>query len=252
MIKIVCLLIVVVLFSDQEIIPEDYYFGGWPVNPNKEQIASPNFTPDCTGSKKGALCSCTINEECLSGTCFSSPKAGKYCLQSSGTLFPRFILKDQFGEDVDIYDFGDHGKFIIIEMSTSWCKPCKELADWISNDVPNVTGNRWWKKEYDIIRDLIAQERIYFINILLQDIYKEPATLRTLEDWYQMYSDEKVPILADSDYNVRDWMRVSGYPTIIVLNEKMEIVQFSLRGWHDAFNFISNLDWEINKNTNHE
>ena len=50
------------------------------------------------------------------------------------------------------------------------------------------------------------------------------------------HSDEKIPVLADSKYHARDWMRITGYPTIILLNEKMRIEQFSIRGWHDTFN----------------
>ena len=42
-------------------------------------------------------------------------------------------------------------------------------------------------------------------------------------------------------------MRITGYPSVIVLNDKMEIAQFSIRGWHDAFNFISNINWDTNK-----
>ena len=33
---------------------------------------------------------------------------------------------------------------------------------------------------------------------------------------------------------------------MILLDENMEIIQFSIRGWHDAFGFLSNMDW-LNK-----
>ena len=44
-----------------------------------------------------------------------------------------------------------------------------------------------------------------------------------------------IALLADSDYQLRDWTRASGYPTIIVLNDKMEIIQPSSRGLNAAF-----------------
>ena len=167
-------------------------------------------------------------------------------MQSKGTIFPRYNLIDQYGEDVDVYDFAGHGKLIVIEFSTSWCKPCKELAAWFAYGDIQITKNQWWMSEYDIIKNLVHNDRIYFINIQIQDAYKEPASLFSVEDWFQEYPDEKVPILRDSDYNVRDWVRITGYPTVIVLNDKMEIVQFSVRGWHDAFNFLSEIDWTLN------
>ena len=246
MIRIIYILLVGLLFSDDKATD---YFGGWPFNPNKDQIDGANLIPDCEGEKKEVLCECAVEADCLSSRCFPSPRVGRYCLQGAETVFPEVILQDQFGEEVNLYDFAGQGKLIVMELSASWCRPCRQLADWISNGVPDVTSNRNWKKEYNIIKDLIYQDRIYFINVLLQDEYKDVASLETLEDWFQMYSDDKIPVLADSDGLIRDWTRPTGYPTIIVLNDKMETVQFSIRGWHEAFNYISKLDWskEANK-----
>ena len=242
MIRIVYILIVSLLLSGQND-SIDYYFGGWPFNPDKEKIIGDSLIPDCTGDKKEALCECLSEEDCESGRCFSSPRVGRYCLQGSGTVFPKFILQDQFGEDVDLYDFAGQGKLILIELSTSWCRPCRELADWFSNDVPAITQNRNWKKEYNIIKELIESNKIYFINIMLQDEYKDSASLDALEDWFQLYPDEHVPIFADKDGEVINWIRPTGYPTVILLNDKMEVLQFSIRGWHEAFNYVSELDW---------
>lgn len=223
---------------------QEGYFGEWPINPNKDKIQNPGFKMDCALDLKGPTCPCSTNEDCASGRCFSSPRAGRYCLQGPGTIFPRFKLMDQFGEEVDLYDFAGHGKLIIIEMSTGWCAPCQKLAAWLTDDDLSVTSHKWWKEEYSIIKELVDEQKIFFINIQVQDSYKTASSLESLEDWYNMYPDEYIPLLADSDYNVRDWVRVSGYPTIIVLNDEMEIVQFSLRGWHDSFNLISSMNWE--------
>ena len=227
----------------------DGYFGGWPVNQDKNKIENPGYEFMCleTLDKQEVGCKCFKDSDCKSGSCFSSPRVGKYCLQGEGTVFPRYNLIDQYGEMVDIYDFSGHGKFIVIEFSTAWCRPCRELASWLTNGDDTVSRNRWWKEDYSIIKDLINDDRIYFINIQIQDEYKEPSSLFSIEDWFQEYPDEKIPILGDSNYHVRDWMRITGYPSVIVLNDKMEIAQFSIRGWHDAFNFISNINWDTNK-----
>ena len=55
-------------------------------------------------------------------------------------------------------------------------------------------------------------------------MYREPSSLRSVEEWFQDYPDDRIPILSDSNYYVRDWVRVTAYPTMILLNEKMEIV----------------------------
>ena len=226
------------------------YFGGWPINTNKDSIQDPGFLLDCgetSGNKKNLGCSCITDDECGSGKCLSSPRKGRYCGQTEGTIFPRYKLMDQYGEEVDIYDFAGHGKLIVIEFSTSWCNPCRQLASFFTYGDEEVFKNRWWKPEYEIIKELIHNDRIYFINIQVQDVYREPASLYSVEDWFQEFPDEKIPILVDSDYKVRDWMRITGYPTVIVLNDKMEVVQFSLRGCHDAFNLLSSMNWDEKK-----
>tara|TARA_B100000401_G_scaffold421917_1_gene348515 strand:- start:414 stop:1163 length:750 start_codon:yes stop_codon:yes gene_type:complete len=244
MVSIRYILVISFLIADPSDVYDDFYFGGWPVNSNKDDIVGANLTPDCEKSQKESLCECSSDQDCISGKCFSSPRVGKYCLQGDGTVFPRLILQDQFREEVDLYDFAGQGKLIIIDLSTSWCQPCRDLSDWLANDDLSITENRNWKKEYNIIKDLVLNNEIYFINIMLQDSYRDPASVETLEDWYQRYPSENIPVLADADGTILNWLRPTGYPTVILLNDKMEVVQFSIRGWHEAFNYISKLDWK--------
>ena len=84
---------------------------------------------------------------------------------------------------------------------------CRDLSSWLANDDSGITRNRNWKKEYDIIKDLVLNNEIYFINIMLQDSYRDPASIETLEDWYQMYPSENIPVLADSDGTILNWLR---------------------------------------------
>ena len=230
-----------------EIDPQIDYFGGWPINMLKDQIKDPGLIFDCESDadKIKPGCPCLNHDECFSGLCFNSPKVGRYCLQGEGDIFPRYKLTDQYGEEVDLYDFANHEKMILIELSTSWCAPCRKLASWLVYDDMSITENRAWKSEYGIIKELIERDQIYFINIQIQDIYKQPSSLQSLEDWFQEYPDYKIPILADSDYHVRNWARVTAYPTMILLNEKMEIIQFSVRGWHDSFSLLSGMQWDF-------
>ena len=222
----------------------DDYFGGWPINDKKDELQDPGYEFNCNNNSinKNIGCPCTHDSDCSSGKCFKSPRIGGYCLQNKGDRFPRYSLFDQYGEKVDIYDFANQGKFILIEFSTAWCLPCKEFASWLNNDDISITTSKIWKKEYDIIKELINQDLIYFINVQIEDQYREPASIESLEEWFQRYPDKKVALLADSNYNVRDWVRVTAYPTAILLNEKMEIVEFSIRGWYDAFDRIVNFE----------
>ncbi len=221
------------------------YFGGWPKNTLKEEMPVPEIKFECSDSSalKKVGCNCHKNEDCESGKCFSSPRLGKYCMPNKGTIFPRFNLLDQYGESVDLYDFALQDRLIIIELSTAWCQPCRNLASWLTFGDLKVTQSRMWKNDYSVIKKLIEQDKVYFINIQVQDKFKDPSSIFSVEEWFQEYPDEKIAILSDGNYIVRDWMRATAYPTIIVLNEKMEIVKFSARGWHDAFDYLSAKEW---------
>ena len=239
------LTLAMVVFLRGETVDELNYFGGWPKNILKNTLPNPGFEFDCNDSavSKDIGCQCIDDKDCKSGKCFSSPRLGKYCLPNEGTIFPRFKLVDQFGENVDLYDFALNGRLIILELSTAWCQPCRNLASWMTFGDLKVTQSRMWRDEYSVIKSLIDEDRVYFINIQVQDKFKNSSSIYSIEEWFQEYPDEKITILADENYIVRDWIRATAYPTVIILNEKMEIVKFSVRGWHDAFNYLADLGW---------
>ena len=240
-----CSLILVIFFVFMIAKDDIEYFGGWPKNILKDKMTSAEVEFECSESStlKKVGCSCIKDEDCESGKCFSSPRLGKYCMPNKGTIFPRFNLVDQYGENVDLYDFGMQDKLIVVELSTAWCQPCRNLASWLTFGDLKVSQSRMWKNDYSIVKNLIEQEKVYFINIQVQDKYKDPSSIYSIEEWFQEYPDERIAILSDSNYVVRDWLRATAYPTIIVLNEKMEIVKFSVRGWHDAFDYLSGINW---------
>ena len=90
---------------------------------------------------------------------------------NEGTIFPRFKLVDQFGENVDLYDFALNGRLIILELSTAWCQPCRNLASWMTFGDLKVTQSRMWRDEYSVIKSLIDEDRVYFINIQLTLVF---------------------------------------------------------------------------------
>ena len=74
------------------------YEGNWPYNPRKSQMTDPGWE----------------------GT------------PAVGTALPRFRALDQYGEEVDLYDFALQGRRIALEVGTRHCSPCKGLAEFYS------------------------------------------------------------------------------------------------------------------------
>ena len=66
--------------------------------------------------------------------------SGAYCTPKVGDTFAHFYGVDQYGEMVDIYDFANQGKYILIEMGAVWCSPCNLLANWFSYGDTEITN----------------------------------------------------------------------------------------------------------------
>ena len=57
-------------------------------------------------------------------------------------------------------------------MSAEWCSPCHTLSNWLSYKDEDIYNQKWWKKEYNIIYDLIHNGEVYFITILYEDKFR--------------------------------------------------------------------------------
>ena len=232
--KLCIILLFTFIVSDQK--PEKTYYGNWPVN-----IEKPENLPDSNINCPGETgCSCESDKDCINNNCTTMPK-GKYCTPKNGEIFPDFIAIDQFGDNVSIYDFSGHNKYILIEIGASWCTPCHEIAEWLTYDDKKVLKRKWFKDEYKLIRELIQNDEIYYIKVIFEDRNRNNATYDTLYDWYQKYPDDKIPILADSERFLHTWVKPTGLPTTILLNDKMEIEVFSTRGINAAFNKVTEI-----------
>lgn len=167
------------------------YAGGWPYNPAKDDIVDPGFE----GSSR------------------------------RGETVPRFVLKDQFNDDVDIYDFAFQGKPIIIDLSGEWCYYCNEIAKMIE-------GKRSFFDDYaettpwvEGLGPLIEDGSIYWLTVLDADwtSYDSAITQEEAVEWYDAYPVEQIPVLADVDLEVRTWIDPAGWPTLLYVNEDMTI-----------------------------
>jgi len=231
--------------SDSLISNENEYIGEWPLNLNKDIIKGPdmqyicNFAIDKTLNDIG--CDCEEDSQCINNNCVNMPR-GKSCLPKNGDIFPDFSGIDQFEDLVSIYDFAYQDKYILIEMATAWCEPCRIMADWIAYGSDEITSRRWWKDEYNKIRSMIKSNEIFYITILYEDEFKDYVGYDAVYEWFDNYPEDNVPILADGNKFLHSWIKPTGIPTIILLNEKMEIVQYSNRGINLAFNKLLNIN----------
>ena len=215
------------------------YKGGWPVNLKSNEIIDSGFELPCPGP---IGCDCVNNNDCDNQNCRSHPK-GNYCVPKKGDILPRFEGLDQFGESVDIYDFANQGKILMIELSAGWCSPCNDLSAWLTTNDSKIKENRWWKDQYLPIRDMVENGKVQLINIMYEGpIKKTTVTPNDVIDWYKKYPDPNVPILADEYKFMHSWVKPTGLPCIFLVDENMRLINYTNRGLNDAFIYLTKLN----------
>jgi thiol-disulfide isomerase/thioredoxin len=153
---------------------------------------------------------------------------------------PRFNAVDQFGENVDLYDFANQGKMILIELSATWCSPCNDLASWLATNDQKIRGNRWWNDRYLPIRDMIENNEIFLVNFLFEGTErKTTATHDDVVAWYNNYPDPNVPVLTDDNRYLHSWIKPTGLPCIFLVDENMRLINYTNRGLTDAFLYLT-------------
>jgi thiol-disulfide isomerase/thioredoxin len=190
------------------------YHGEWPFNSDKDALGSPAW--DTTAE--------------------------------IGAQVPRFTAVDQYGDTVELYDFAGHGKQVVIDMGTIWCEPCKALAAYLSTgdmdhlvwDQDEVTGEDeyypWWKAEYEGLAERVAAGDLYWITVLFSTSESSgPATQEDCEQWHSDYPNSAIPVLADTDLLLHDWIGVTSYPVLNLLNDDMTVAVHSTGGPNEVF-----------------
>lgn len=154
-----------------------------------------------------------------------------------GELFVHFQAKDQFGDTVDLWDFkNDEDKFIIVDISAQWCGPCNQMSSWLDGHEPSFDA------AWPGLVDAINNGDVYWVTVLGQDYFGDPARQDTVAEWYAEYPNPNIAILADNDYTTVDFVQLSYWPTVLVLNGKMNVAfQAGPRGsWADGVDFAYN------------
>lgn len=219
--------------------PQSRYLGGWPVNPNKDQMVDPGWGGDCPGS---IGCECEVSDpaSCSEGSCFQHAR-GQWCSPTPGTPVPRFYNHDQYGDSVELWDFGGQDKVIALDMSAAWCQPCKELARWLSTGDETVRERPWWNDRWLPIRDWLNEGRFYWITIIYEDANYETATGVEAQYWHEAFPHEKVPVLVDSEKELHTWIKPSGLPNMNLIDWDMKMMTYNPRGSTEALDALVQL-----------
>ena len=158
--------------------------------------------PVLTSAKDSADQSCweTVDNDWVSQT----PRTG---LEASGFGIgetpPDMCMKDQFGNDVSLWQF--YGQVILLDISAEWCAPCQELATEVDHT---------WKDYED--------QGFMYLTILTEDLSSQIPSVEVLEKWASDFS-VTAPVLSDSEGYRTQLVPTGAYPRLILIDRTMEV-----------------------------
>jgi thiol-disulfide isomerase/thioredoxin len=180
------------------------YKGGWPYNPNKAAYA------DRTWEDSG---------------------------NRVGDELAFFSYLDSNGDIVDIYDFADQGKPIMIDIAAMWCGPCQMISKWLGG--ASATP---WNDPTSLVRDAVNNGDIYWVTILGDDMGNTADNAYTtgdvdadeLGEWEAAFPNESVPLVADEQNGdeVKGYAQGSAvthllnnaWPTTVLFDEHLTVM----------------------------
>ena len=149
-----------------------------------------------------------------------SPITWTDCSSNEGDHPCDFTLKDQLGNDVNLYEL--YGKPIIVDFSTMWCYYCQMAG-------------------YDVkeIADLYGEDELIYITVLIQNFTGSEPEQADLSEWANHFGldDASTPVLSGKQQMItaspEDGWYAEAWPTFYFIDREMRIKMY-LRGWAAA------------------
>lgn len=198
------------------------YEGGWPYNRFKDEEEDPGWDSD---------------EE-----------------PDEGVRFPNWSSEDQFGDTVDLYDFMNRGRDIVIELAlaskfnqgsngfaafmvagdpgatsenVSCGIECWDHQPWDEppeNSDPNTGG--WWHPDYEEVYDILMNDDVYWIRVLKGSCTGNPPSQEDAAAWHEEWPNDKILVLPDTECQFSPYLG-NAFPRFEVLDENLNFVVYS-------------------------
>lgn len=132
-----------------------------------------------------------------------------------GERFPDARVDDQNGDTVSVWQFT--GCVTVVDLSTSWCGPCQELATHVDE----------MYAKYDA-------DGLAYVTLLSQDEGNNDTDRQDLIEWSENFGVTTTPILADHVYT---WEILGGavaFPRVLLLDRDMRVLNDNVGQTHDV------------------
>lgn len=157
------------------------YQGGWPYNPDKEDLGNP-----------------------------TSLKA------APGEPIPRYLLNDQFGDEFDLYDLSGGDVPVVIALAGLNCAECQQMALFVNGKTSSIPGQYPdAAAAMSCLKDAVADGDIRWVTALYSSSSGSNPTQADVEAWHNLYPNANIPVLLDSEIDVRGWFDTSMVPAMV-------------------------------------
>ncbi|MBX2800445.1 MAG: thrombospondin type 3 repeat-containing protein [Myxococcales bacterium] len=140
-----------------------------------------------------------------------------------GERIRRFVLQDQHGQDVDLYDWftADETDVVLILVVAPNCPACRAMGEWMSNTAYEVPG-----LPYDPVRKGIAVGATRLVVVVTAPSESTPAIPADLLVWEGLFGIDGVPVLLDADGALASYAEVQQRPAVMGLNDQLEVIAY--------------------------
>lgn len=150
-------------------------------------------------------------------------KGGSYTQTLAiGARFARVELTDQYGDRLDLFDFWNETKPVVIDLSSQWAGLCKNLSSWLTGGEDPSAFSTLWPAGPAVI----ARGDVYWITILGEDSDFLPASPRTARQWASAWPSERIPVLAENDYDTYEYCGSTAIPSLVLLDPDLKVAVF--------------------------
>lgn len=127
-----------------------------------------------------------------------------------------FTLKDQSGEDWNLYD--NYGSLIVLDFTAEWCYYCQVAAT-----------------DAQTVQDAYADDDLIYVTLMIEDSSGNPPSQDLLTRWADQFNIS-APILAGNrdmlDSGDGEGWEIPGWPTFYFIDKNMTISK-AMRGYSD-------------------